>query len=150
MARGHAFWVIVTGTSATAFRARRKEDLLPTLHQLQRTQPDAVVRWFDRGKLWESPIEAREALRSKGRRPAGERRGAEWRPGGSHKDPRARFKRTRDEKREQFKRRSIRRRREEQEPGAAGAPPRRDKRPPRPQGRGRPPGRGRGPGRGRT
>lgn len=118
MARGHAFWVIVTGTSPTAFRARRREDLLPTLHQLQRTQPDAVVRWFDRGKLWESPIEAREALRSRGRRPAaGERRGPEWRPGGSHEDPRARFKRTRDEKRAQFKRRQVRGRQQSEKGG---------------------------------
>jgi hypothetical protein len=106
MARGHAFWVIVTGSTATAFRGRRKEELLPTLHQLRRTQPDAEVRWFDRGKLWESPDQAREALKASRGRPKVKGRSRDWRPGGSHVDPRARFKRTRDEKRAQFKRRS--------------------------------------------
>jgi hypothetical protein len=111
MARGHAFWVIVTGSSATAFRAPRKEDLLPTLHQLRRTQPDAVLRWFDRGKLWESPDEAREALRTSRGRPKTGGRTRDWRPGGSHTDPKAKYQRTRDEKRAQFKRRLMRGRR---------------------------------------
>ena len=107
MARGHAFWVIVTGSTATAFRASKKEDLLPTLHQLRRTQPEAMLRWFDRGKLWESPDAAREALKASRGRPKVKGRTRDWRPGGSHVDPRARFKRTRDEKRAQFKRRLV-------------------------------------------
>jgi hypothetical protein len=110
MARGHAFWVIVTGSTPTAFRARQKEDLLPTLHQLRRTQPEATLRWFDRGKLWDSPAHALDALRAaRGRKKVPERT-REWRPGGSHVDPKARYKRTRDEKRAQFKRRSTWRR----------------------------------------
>jgi hypothetical protein len=98
----HAFWVIVTGANATAFRAREREDLLPTLKQLQRTQPDAVLKWFERGRIWESPLQAAEARRVK--RPSGPPRGRAWRPGGNHKDPRARFELTRDQKRAKFKR----------------------------------------------
>ncbi len=79
----HTYWVIVTGTDATAFRAREAEDLLPTLKQLQRTQPDAVLKWFERGRLWESPEQALADLR----RPRVRTRGAAWRPGGSHVDP---------------------------------------------------------------
>jgi hypothetical protein len=100
----HAYWVIVTGSDATAFRARQAEDLLPTLTQLRRTQPDAVIKWFERGRLWDSPEHAREAPRRRVRPPG---RGRDWRPGGSHADPRAKYKVTRDQKRARFKRRQI-------------------------------------------
>jgi hypothetical protein len=99
----HAFWVIVAGQTPTAFRARRAEDLLPTLRQLQRTQPDTVLRWFDRGRLWESPAAERDALRAS--RQTRRTRPPDWRPGGTHSDPRARFKQTRDQKRARFKQR---------------------------------------------
>lgn len=101
----HSFWVIVDGTTPTAFRARQREDLLPTLKQLQRTQPAVVLRWFDRGQLWESPIAASEALKMKRRLRSD--RGPGWRPGGSHVDPRERFQLTRDQKRARFKRRRF-------------------------------------------
>ena len=46
------------------------------------------MKWFARGKLWESP----EAERAAQQKPAfTEKRGHDWRPGGLHKDPRARF-----------------------------------------------------------
>ena len=100
----HAFWVIVDGTTPTSFRAKHREDLVPTLTQLQRTQPAVVLRWFDRGQLWESPIAARDALKAQRRmRPD---RPPSWRPGGDHVDPRERFKLTRDQKRARFKKRS--------------------------------------------
>jgi len=102
----HAYWVIVTGTTATAFRAREREELLPTLKQLQRTQPDAVLKWFDRGRLWGSELEALDAL--KRRRQAGSGRGRDWRPGGSHVDPRKKYEITRDQKRARFKQRQRR------------------------------------------
>ena len=98
----HTYWVIVSGTDATAFRARRPEDLLPTLKQLQRTQPDAVLKWFERGRLWESPEQALADLRGPRAKPM---RGRGWRPGGNHVDPRARFEVSRDEKRRRFKQR---------------------------------------------
>lgn len=98
----HAFWVIVAGTTPTAFRARERETLLPTLKQLQRTQPDVHLRWFDRGKLWDSPIAAREALYAQRKMRSDRKPG--WRPGGNHADPRERYKLTRDQKRARFKR----------------------------------------------
>jgi hypothetical protein len=101
----HSFWVIVDGTTPTAFRARQREDLVPTLKQLQRTQPAVVLRWFHRGQLWDSPIAAVEAMKAKRRLRSD--RGPAWRPGGTHVDPRERFKLTRDQKRARFKRRRF-------------------------------------------
>jgi hypothetical protein len=103
MARSHAFWVILAGAVPTAFRSPKREDLLPTLHQLQRTQQNVTLMWFDRGRVWESPEAARAALVAK--RHQFPDRKADWRPGGSHRDPRARYQLSRDEKRARFKRR---------------------------------------------
>jgi len=85
-----AYWTILIDGKPTAFRARDQQELLPTIAQLKRTNQDVAMKWFARGQLWESP----EAERAAQRRPAftGEKRGAEWRPGGAHKDPRDRFK----------------------------------------------------------
>jgi hypothetical protein len=92
-----AYWTILIDNAPTAFRAREREELLPTLHQLQRKNPDVVLKWFARGRLWESP-EAERAAQYAPVSPR-ERRGADWRPGGAHKDPRDRFKKKgRDEK----------------------------------------------------
>ena len=97
----HAFWIIVDGTTPTSFRSRQREDLLPTLTQLKRTQPQVSLMWFERGRLWPSPTEAREALGvQRTTRPG---RGRDWRPGGEHADPRAKYMKTRDEKRARFK-----------------------------------------------
>jgi hypothetical protein len=86
----YAYWTILIDDKPTAFRAREREELQPTFVQLQRKNTNVTMRWFARGKLWESP----EAERAAERRPAftGEKRGADWRPGGAHKDPRDRFK----------------------------------------------------------
>lgn len=91
MARG-AFWTIIVDDQPTAFRAAVREDLLPTLKQLQRQHPGAVIKWFQRGRLWETPGEAMDAAKPP-------RRGSDWRPGGAHKDPRAQYKVPRDVKR---------------------------------------------------
>ena len=106
----HAFWIIVDGQTPTSFRSRQREDLVPTLHQLQRKQPQVVLMWFERGRLWKSPTEAREALAVRRRSPAGRPRG--WRPGGDHVDPRAKYAIPRDQKRARFKARLDRDRRE--------------------------------------
>jgi hypothetical protein len=88
----YAYWTILIDRKPTAFRARTQADLLPTFHQLRRTNPDIVLKWFARGRLWDSPEQARWAqMHPPARR---ERRTSEWRPGGAHKDPRARFGRT--------------------------------------------------------
>ena len=59
------------------------------------------MRWFARGKLWPSREAEHEDFQRRKRHadapfakaPAGgERRNADWRPGGTHKDPRDRFK----------------------------------------------------------
>jgi hypothetical protein len=84
-----AYWTILIDDKPTAFRAQVRDELLPTLHQLRRTNPNAVMKWFARGRLWESPEDATLARRAP--RAAPERRGRDWRPGGDHKDPRARF-----------------------------------------------------------
>jgi len=97
----HAFWIIVDGTTPTSFRSRQREDLLPTLTQLKRTQPQVSLMWFERGRLWPSPTEAREALGVQRKTRPG--RGRDWRPGGEHVDPRAKYMKTRDEKRARFK-----------------------------------------------
>lgn len=88
----YVFWTILIDGQPTAFRAREKDELMPTLHQLRRTNTDVVMKWFARGRLWESP-EAEIAAQTAVRRQPREKRGPQWRPGGAHADPRARFKR---------------------------------------------------------
>ena len=105
MAKRFCCWVIVAGAQPTAFRSRHAEDLLPTLKQLQRTQPDVTMKWFDRGRFWDSQEAAEEAHLDRRRSSSG--RGREWRPGGKHVDPRAKYDISRDEKRARFKRRLI-------------------------------------------
>lgn len=107
------FWVVLIGKTPTSFHAKEREDLLPTLRQLQRTQKDVSLRWFERGKVWESP-EAAIGAAKLAETEARERRTKEWRPGGEHRDPKARFEMTRDQKRAKFKR-------EQSGGGAAGA-----------------------------
>src|SRR3990172_4199264 len=48
------------------------------------------MKWFARGRLWESPEEAQAARRAP--KALLEKRGRDWRPGGEHRNPRERFK----------------------------------------------------------
>ena len=98
------YWTILIDGQATAFRAHKREDLLPTLVQIRRANPGAEMKWFARGKVWDSPEAASEAVGRDRQRPR-ERRSPEWRPGGAHEDPRARFKKPRAERRKTFARR---------------------------------------------
>lgn len=84
----YAFWTILIDGKATAFRAKEREELLPTFAQLARTNTDIALRYFARGKLWDNPEQATWAAKHPA--PMREPRGKEWRPGGTHKDPRAR------------------------------------------------------------
>jgi hypothetical protein len=86
----YAYWTILIDNKPTAFRTREKEELLPTFHQLRRTNKDVVLKWFARGRLWETPEAAQAASRETAA--AREKRGRDWRPGGIHQDPRDRFK----------------------------------------------------------
>jgi hypothetical protein len=89
----YAFWTILIDHQPTAFRAREQAELVPTLVQLRRTNDDVILKWFSRGRLWDSPEQEREAQRKP--KPPRELRTRDWRPGGTHKDPRARFKKKR-------------------------------------------------------
>jgi hypothetical protein len=91
-----AYWTILIDDKPTAFRARERDELLPTFNQLRRTNPRIEMKWFARSKLWDNPEQAQFAARQHAR--PREKRGAEWRPGGQHKDPRARFSKGRREK----------------------------------------------------
>jgi hypothetical protein len=92
----HAYWTILIGDAPTAFRAHDRADLLPTYERLRQKQPDVTMKYFARGRLWASPEEARDEIT---RQPPTESRGREWRPGGTHRDPRDRFKTKRDKPR---------------------------------------------------
>lgn len=128
----HVYWTIIAGGQPTAFRAAEREELLPTLKQLQSRHPDATMMWFARGKLWPTKEAADFALRQERGGGSREPRGRGWRPGGEHKDPRDRFKVPRDEKRRRFADR-MRRDRDE-EAGKSGERPERPQRPWRPKG----------------
>jgi 23S rRNA pseudouridine2605 synthase len=115
----HTYWTIILEGKPTAFRAHTEEELLPTLKQLQARHPDAVMRWFARGKLWHSQEE--ERLARAARDATREKRGRDWRPGGMHRDPRERFDIPRDERRRRFRDRLFRDRQE-----SGGGKPRED------------------------
>ena len=127
----HTYWTIILEGKPTAFRAHTQEELQPTLRQLQSKHPDTVLMWFARGRLWKSEEESRAAYSKS--RPPGDRRGPAWRPGGSHEDPRARFKIPRDEKRRRFRERLFRDQVPEDRelPVREGEPERKDGPPPR-------------------
>lgn len=108
-----AYWTLIVEGKPTAFRAHDRGDLVPTMRQLQARHPDTVMMWFARGRLWTSPEEAQAAS-------SGPRRTPDWRPGGQHRDPRARFDIPRDEKRRRFAERQ-RRDRQTREGGGAEA-----------------------------
>jgi hypothetical protein len=107
-----AYWTIILEGKPTAFRAQERDDLLPTFNQLQTKHPDVALMWFKSGKLWPSRDEALAAEKL-GR----ERRKPDWRPGGEHRDPRARFDIPRDERRRRF---AERQRRDELDGGPPG------------------------------
>src|ERR1700746_1511354 len=51
----YAFWTILIDNKPTAFRAREREELLPTFNQLRRKNTDVVMKWFARGHPWGTP-----------------------------------------------------------------------------------------------
>lgn len=94
----YSYWTIIAGGLPTAFRAAEREDLLPTFSQIRHKHPDAQLKWFARGKLWDSPESARLDTEERRRpKPSKESRGQgargrDWRPGGEHRDPRQKYK----------------------------------------------------------
>ena len=57
----HHYWTIILEGKPTAFRAHTQDELMPTLRQLQSRHPDAVLKWFARGRLWNTQEEERNA-----------------------------------------------------------------------------------------
>lgn len=62
----YAYWTILIGDEPTAFRAGAQEDLRPTFKRLQEKHPSAKMMWFQNGKLWNSRLDAQEAMRARG------------------------------------------------------------------------------------
>ncbi len=109
----YAYWTILVDGGPTAFRAAEPDELLPTLKRLQVKQPGAIMKWFEKGRLWESREEAKDKL-SEGYTvgpdgalvppPEGfERRTKSWRPGGEHRDPREKYQLAKKAKWQKFK-----------------------------------------------
>ena len=98
----YSYWTILAGGLPTAFRAAEREDLLPTFNRIREKHPDAEMKWFARGRIWDSPEESLADLQH-----ARVRRDRDWRPGGDHRDPRQTFKvkRKRDDTRREQRRR---------------------------------------------
>jgi hypothetical protein len=99
----YSYWTIIAGGLPTAFRAADREELLPTFTRIKQKHPDAEMKWFARGRLWESPESARQQIEA-------QRRGRDWRPGGEHRDPRQRFKDAKRERNVEHRKRKFERR----------------------------------------
>ncbi|HUU34101.1 MAG TPA: hypothetical protein VMW48_08545, partial [Vicinamibacterales bacterium] len=108
----YAYWTILVDGQPTAFRAAEQDELLPTLKRLQVKQPGALMKWFERGRLWESRDEAKDKLREGYTvgpdgalvpPDAAAGRGKGWRPGGEHKDPREKYQLAKKAKWQKFK-----------------------------------------------
>lgn len=95
----HAYWTILLEGQPTAFRAADVEELLPTFNRLREKHADTVMKWFERGRLWDS----REAARQSSGRGTKEPRGRSWRPGGEHRDPREKYQLAKKAKWQRFK-----------------------------------------------
>jgi hypothetical protein len=97
----HAYWTILVDDQPTAFRAHDAEELIPTLNRLKQKHSSAVLKWFERGQLWDSRDDARAKGLGRGERrwegPRPDRsepsppRDRNWRPGGDHRDPRQKY-----------------------------------------------------------
>jgi hypothetical protein len=83
------YWTILIDGKPTAFRGREQAELLPTFKQLCSKNPDAVMKWVQGGRLWDSPEEARLAAARRRQRDLESRGRAARaaRPGGG-RDPR--------------------------------------------------------------
>lgn len=127
----YSYWTILADGLPTAFRAAMKDELMPTYRRLLERHPDATLKWFARGKLWDSPEDAAAD------RPGAAGRGRDWRPGGQHRDPRQAFKdeqkqRNQAKRQERFRHKEARAQRARPPAGSDASPaddPRPDTRP---------------------
>lgn len=79
----YAYWTILVDDQPTAFRASAQEDLMPTLKRLQAKHASAKMMWFQNGKLWNSRVDAQEAMHARGEMG---RRGDARQAGGGFRD----------------------------------------------------------------
>lgn len=64
----YAYWTILVDEQPTAFRAADANDLQPTFKRLKEKHPSARMVWFQNGKVWNSRLDAQEAMRARGER----------------------------------------------------------------------------------
>ena len=64
----HSYWTILIDNQPTAFRAHDPEELLPTLNRLREKNEWVVMKWFERGQLFDSRDAAKEVGFGKGER----------------------------------------------------------------------------------
>jgi hypothetical protein len=62
----YAYWTILVDDQPTAFRASSQEDLMPTFKRLKLKHPSAKMMWWQNGKLWDSRLDAQEAMHARG------------------------------------------------------------------------------------
>jgi hypothetical protein len=62
----YAYWTILIGDEPTAFRSGSQEELMPTFKRLQQKHASARMMWWQNGKLWNSRLDAQEAMRMRG------------------------------------------------------------------------------------
>ena len=78
----YAYWTILVDEQPTAFRAALQDDLMPTFKRLRAKHPSARLVWFQNGKIWNSRLDAREAMHERGERGrAGDERQGGFRSG---------------------------------------------------------------------
>lgn len=126
----YSYWTIIADGLPTAFRAAERDELLPTFTRIKSKHPDAQMKWFARGRLWDSPDSARReaAARREADARRAEKPGRDWRPGGNHRDPRQPFRDAKKSRNAAHRKRKFERR----ETWGAARPPREPgNRPPR-------------------
>jgi hypothetical protein len=64
----YAYWTILVDEQPTAFRAALQDDLMPTFKRLREKHPSTRLVWFQNGKVWNSRLDAQEAMRERGER----------------------------------------------------------------------------------
>jgi hypothetical protein len=125
----YAYWTILVDDQPTAFRSGSQDDLMPTFKRLQQKHPSAKMMWWQNGKLWDSRIDAQEAMRARGE--IGRARDFRQRPALSERRPTAPEGRRESKGRPSERPPGPRERREERDPSGKldwkpkgeGAPP---------------------------
>jgi hypothetical protein len=86
----YAYWTILVDEQPTAFRSSSQEELQPTFKRLKEKHASARMVWFQNGKVWNSRLDAQEAMRARGEmgRKGDTRQGGGFRDRDRDRDPR--------------------------------------------------------------